>query len=182
MADKAPKNKADTAPSKKVRPPVRRGGPARALAALTGRLTRPLFAKRGFADGAIVNDWSQIAGEAIAAHSLPDRITFQPGKRRGGTLHLKVAPGGFALELQYLEKQLIERINSYFGYGAIERIHMVQEPLPALPPVPEPRPSLASDEIADVAAMVANVEDDELREHLKSLGQGIKRRRKAQND
>jgi hypothetical protein len=159
--------------------PERRGGPARAIAALTARLTRPLFARRGLADGTIATDWPRIAGDIVAAHSIPDRISFAPGKRAGGTLHLKVAPGGFATEIQHLEKQLIERVNAYFGYGAVARLHLVQEPLPARPAPPPPPPDLTARDEADIATLLDGIEDEELRERLESLGRGVRRRRKT---
>lgn len=160
-------------------PPRPRGGPARAVAALTARLTRPLFAKRGFADGSIAAEWPNIAGAAIAAHSLPERISFPPGKRNRGTLHLTVAPGGFAVEIQHLEGPLLERVNSFFGYEAVNRLHLVQAPLPPAPAPAPPPPVLEPQEEREIHDLVAAVTDDVLRERLESLGQGVRKRRKT---
>ena len=158
--------------------PVKRGGRAKAVATLTDRITRPLFAKRGFADGAVLNDWQKIVGDSIAKVSVPDRISFPPGKRNGGTLHLRVASGGFAVELQHFEGQMIERINTYFGYQAVERVKMIQAPLPvtdAPPPLP---PVLSDDEAQSVTEQVDSVDDPDLKERLESLGRAIKERQK----
>lgn len=172
---------ADAQKPGRTQPPRRRGGPARAIATLTGRLTRPLFAKRGLADGTIVADWPRIAGEAIARNTLPERIRFQPGKRRGGTLYLKVSPGGFAVEIQHLEKQLIERVNTYFGYDAVARLHLTQEPLPPSPSAAAPEPPLEPAEEAEIHNLVAGIEDDDLRERLEALGRGVRKRRKSKD-
>lgn len=165
--------------TKNGRKPEKRGGRAKTVATVAERLTRPLFAKRGFADGAVLTEWPRIVGDTIAGFSMPERIGFPPGKRTGGTLHLRVAPGGFAVELQHLEHQLIERINGYFGYHAVARVKIVQAPLPEpAPPPPPPLPELAPDEERAVAQATAPVDDPDLKERLESLGRAIRSREK----
>ena len=46
-------------------------------------------------------------------------------------MHLRVASGGLAMELQHFEPVLVERINAYFGYPAVARVKLIQGPLPA---------------------------------------------------
>ena len=46
--------------------------------------------------------------------------------RTDGTLILKVATGALALELSHKEPIIIEKINTYFGYGAVSRIKIMQ--------------------------------------------------------
>ena len=81
----------------------RRGGGPRALAATLPAITRPLFGKRGFANGAILTDWPAIAGELLARHSLPERVAYPAGARAGGTLHLRIDSGAMAIELHHLK-------------------------------------------------------------------------------
>ena len=52
----------------------------------------------------------------------------QYGQKKGATLVLRVE-GPAALEVQHQAPQIIERINSYFGYRAIEDIRILQAPL-----------------------------------------------------
>lgn len=158
----------------------RRGGP-RALAATLPAITRPLFGKRGFANGAILTDWPSIAGELLARHSLPERITYPAGARSGGTLHLRIDSGGMATELQHLEPVLIERINGFFGFKAIGRLKIIQGPLPA--PADKPasgagRP-LDEAEEKDLAHSLADVEDEDLHRALSALGRAMAGRRKG---
>ncbi|MDX1580648.1 MAG: DUF721 domain-containing protein, partial [Alphaproteobacteria bacterium] len=96
-------------------PHIRRHSGPRPLASLTRRMTEPAFRRQGFAQQDIVTRWAQIVGPALGETSLPEKLNFPPGKRRGGTLIVRVE-GGMALELQHLAPQVIERVNSYFGY------------------------------------------------------------------
>lgn len=107
----------------------RRSFQTRALADMLPRLVRRALGRRGFAETRIVTHWREIVGEALAKHTLPERIAFPRGARDGGNLHL-LAEGGFALELQHLQPLLIERVNAFFGYGAIARVTIVQAPIP----------------------------------------------------
>lgn len=148
-----------------------RTGAMVAIAVVTDRVTRPVFGRFGFASGALVVDWPAIVGPAVASHTLPLRIKFPPKDRTGGTLVIKVASSAFATELQHLEPLIIQRINGYFGYGAVARLQLKHGPLPprparaaaAAPPPASPR----------LAETLATVEDDDLRAALERLGRRI---------
>lgn len=156
----------------------RRGRGPRALAEPVARITQPILGGRGFAEGAIVSDWAAIAGAHLAAHSSPQRIAHRPGSHDGGTLHLRVAAGGLATELQHLEPLLIERINAYFGYRAVARLRILQGPIPErAPPPPPPRP-LTTDEEKGLAEHLIEVEDEQLRAALEELGRAVIARRR----
>lgn len=92
------------------------------------RAAKAAFKKRGFAQHRILTHWPEIAGAALARHSLPVSISFPAGRREGGCLTVK-AWGGIGLELQHSEPQLLERIAGYFGYRAVSRIRIVQAPV-----------------------------------------------------
>lgn len=158
-----------------------RAGKTATLDTLARRLMRPLFGKRGLADGRIVADWAEIAGPLLARSCRPERIAFPPGDRTGGTLHLKVAPGGLATEIQHIEPLLIERINGHFGYKAVARLRLVQGPLPPPPPEPEPAPPLAPEAEATLARTLAGVKDPGLRARLEALGRAVLAPRKTRD-
>ena len=86
------------------------------------------------------------------------------------------------MELQHLAPQLIERINAFVGYRAVERLRFVQGPLPgaAEPPAPPP-PPLTPEARARLDSLVESVTDPDLRQSLRRLGGDMLRgrRRKA---
>jgi hypothetical protein len=155
----------------------RRAAGPRAVGVVLPRIAAPAFAKRGFAEAAIVTDWAAIVGPDLAAHSAPERIVFPRGKgrgkRRGGALRLRVA-GGIAVELQHLEPKIVERINGYFGFPAVERLVLLQGPLPQCPS-PPPRPPKALGKALEGAleTELSGVEDERLRAALRALGVAV---------
>ncbi len=153
---------------------TQRGGVPRALAVTVARITKPLFGRRGFAEGAVIGDWPSVVGSEFAQHTSPERIVFGPGTRREGTLHLRVDSGGRATEIQHFEPQIVERINGYFGYRAVARLKLIQGPLPPRKTVSpaKPRP-LSANEEKDLEERLADVDDGELKSALEGLGRAV---------
>jgi hypothetical protein len=152
----------------------KRGGAPKTLAQQVGKITKPIFGGRGFADAAIVNDWPVIAGEHLAGHSMPERITYSQGRKDKGVLHLRIDNGGLAMQLQHLEPMLVEKINGYFGFGAVERIHMTQGPLPAAPEDQRvPVRPLSEIEERGLLNCLNDVQDEDMQQALEGLGRAI---------
>jgi hypothetical protein len=119
-------------------------------------IARPAIEKFGFASAALIEQWSDIVGSEFAAYCQPERIRWprkrgeqQDGEagdtREAATLVLRVAPAK-ALDVQYARGQIIDRVNTCFGYRAISRLTIVQAPIPQA----APRASIApSAKVAD---------------------------------
>jgi hypothetical protein len=149
-----------------------RRGSLRAIAAEVPRVAGAALGKRGFGEAQLVTQWEAVIGLELAGKLSPERLSFSRGERRDGTLRLRVA-SAFAVEAQHLEPVLIERINSFFGYGAVARIVLVQGPPRAAVPGPSaPRP-LAPEEQRALAAQLAPVPDESLRQALARLGAAV---------
>lgn len=159
-----------------TRKTIWRGGGPRALAAVLPKVAEPALRKRGFAAVEIITHWPEIVGTEMAADSLPEKLSFPRGARSQGTLHLS-ANGSVALELQHLEPVIIERINTYFGYGAVARIALTQGrgPSPAAPKATaaEKDVSVPPDRIAEINAHTDPVEAEPLRHALRKLGSAV---------
>lgn len=143
------------------------------VAVPSDRVTRPVFGKHGFAGGALVMDWPAIVGSAVAAYTLPLRITFPKGERGEGTLVVKVANSAFATQLQHLEPLVLQRINGYFGYGAVARLKLVHGPLPRRKEPPKPEAEPDPETLRRFEERLAQVEDEGLREVLARLGRHL---------
>ncbi len=146
---------------------------AAALPGICGRALR----RRGFVETGVVTEWPVIVGEALAAETVPHRLVFARGSHSGGTLHVRVS-GAFATELQHLAPLVIDRINGYFGFGAVARLALTQGPVPTRRRTggrrPEP-PTDAADPV--LAARLEGIDDPGLRDALEGLGRAIGRRR-----
>jgi len=157
--DKAPANRDER----------RRPTGMRAIAAPLSAVGRPVLKRRGLAGGRIVAEWPEIVGATLAGCSCPERLS-QPRDGGPGVLKIRV-DGPLAIELQHLEPVVIERINGYFGYRAVERLSMVRGPLPPRrneAPATPPAPDAAA--LQQAADRTAGIEDEALREALTSLG------------
>lgn len=145
----------------------------RALAATLPKVTKPVLEKHGRAYATLIAQWINIAGPALAAVSLPEKLVSSGRGSAGGTLTVRVA-GAAATELQHLAPQIIERINTFLGFGAVARLKLVQGPLPGRQPASGRRPHAASPAAqAAVAATAADIADPALRGALFRLGLAI---------
>lgn len=158
-------------------------GGARAIGAFITRLLDPAARARGFATTSLLTEWPAIVGADLAAFTMPDKVAWPrrvegqepaPGHRtrhaEGATLVLRV-DGPRAIEVQHRAGQILERVNTYFGYRAVAEMRILQapvtrkvrQPTAASPPM-EPTELRASAKIADHG----------LRAALLRLGTGIR--------
>jgi len=121
----------------KTRPPAWRhdipptqaaqGFRGRRLGTLMHRVVGPVLRRRGFRAINIIEHWPTIVGPQLAALSCPERISRRGGA--GAVLQVRVE-GAMALEVQHLEPLIVERLNRHFGAGSIDRLKIVQGPVP----------------------------------------------------
>ena len=169
--------------------PVRKPGfGAKAVGTYVPRLTRQAFEKFGFSAATLITDWAQIVGADLARATAPERLKWPKGVaaqgkaveevdqgRPGATLILRVDDGR-ALDIQYKSRQIIERINAYFGYRAVADLRILQAPLDNRFAAPlKPLPGSALPTPAEVTA----VEEPDLRAALARMAQGVLARAKV---
>ena len=83
--------------------------------------------KGGYNYSNIVDNWTKMVSKEISDSCYP--ITVKMGKEmRNGTLVLNVLHGK-ELEIEYTKKEIIDKINSFFGYNCINQVSLkiVQE-------------------------------------------------------
>ena len=124
------------------------------------RSVRDELARFGPAAGVadLVAAWPAAVGPAIAANAWPARIA------RDGTLHVHTSSAAWAFELAQLEVTLRERL----GDLAPPRLRFAVGPLPeraveTAETGRRVRPDPSPDDVADAAALVAGVDDENLR-------------------
>lgn len=89
--------------------------------------TRTAFSKRGIHHFQIISQWHSIVGEKLSDLCCPLRITQCKGEKADGILTLQVLSGA-CLDLEFAKDQIMERINSYFGYQVVTRLKLIQTP------------------------------------------------------
>jgi hypothetical protein len=153
------------------------------------QLTKKSFEKYGFSAATLLTDWRTIVGADIATYTAPERLKWPRGVeaygdvaedgtgRPGATLILRV-DAIRVLDVQYKSRQLIERINAYFGYKAVSELRFIQAPVAELLPQPVVRPPRS----AAPTAVVQAVADEALREALAKLEATMAARGKAKRN
>lgn len=153
-----------------------RGGEARAVSDLVPQIGRAAFRRFGFVQSSVVSRWVEIVGPTHAKVCQPEAIRFPPGEKAGGILQLVVLPAHAPL-IQHVIPEIIERVNRFFGYGAVARVKLRQgavqasgaETPRAAPPSLKPIAMELGDSLRDIG-------DPELRAVLESLAQSIARK------
>ena len=158
------------APTKRNLSDAPRSGRARRAGDLVGDIGGVAFKKFGFVQSAIVSRWSEIVGERYAKVSSPESIRFPAGRKSAGVLTLLVQ-GAHAPLMQHLAPLIIERVNRFFGYQAIDRLvfrqgKLAEAPRPAKRPDLRPVPKELGEGLREIA-------DPELRACLESLAARI---------
>jgi hypothetical protein len=141
---------------------------------------RPLFEKRGLASGEVALRWSEIVGDALAQFSLPVKLSggSMPGKGNrdgvGGVLTVRVS-GAAATEISHLSPQLIDRVNVFYGFRAVDRLKIEQGPLPRRARKMQKRlRSLSDSETRELESTLTGIESADLKERLARLGRLVK--------
>ena len=159
---------------------------ARAVGTFVPRLTQKAIEKYGFSAAALITDWATIVGSDLARYTVPQRLKWpravegyseveaDAAGRPGATLILRV-DSARALDVQYKGRQIVERINAYFGYRAISELRLIQAPIeptvtakPREVVAPKPRSTAPR-------ADLSNVGDDALKAALERLQRGIEK-------
>lgn len=156
----------------------------RPLGAYASRALDPAARARGFATTALLTEWPAIVGAELAAFTMPDRVIWprrrdeadageRPRGRRGeGAMLVLRVDGPRGIEVQHRAGQILERVNSYFGYRAVTEMRLLQAPISrvtkaratVLAAKPEPLPASSG------------IEDGNLRLALGKLGAAVRAR------
>ena len=132
---------------------------------IVGEIGGMAFKRFGFVQGSIVSRWPEIVGERYARVSTPESIRFPAGRKAGGTLTLLVE-GAHGPLLQHLTPLIIERVNRFFGYEAIDKVAF-RRGAPVKSAARPERPAPAAPR--DLGEGLRAIADDELRTVLESL-------------
>ena len=83
---------------------------------------RGILKKNGYNYSEIISKWNILVGKDISSCSFPKSIKMKNGDS-GGTLVLAINRGD-EINIEYSKRQIINKINSYFGYKLINEIKL----------------------------------------------------------
>ena len=137
----------------------------------------PVLSKRAGINTMLLGMWDEIAGAEFADCTRPEKIRWprrasESDPFEPGTLTI-ACEGARALFLVHSQDQLIQRLNSVFGFPAIDRIKIVQKPVSTGQAPQRRQRQLSPDRQKQLDQMISGIENDKLREALARLGTGV---------
>ena len=76
--------------------------------------------KGGYNYSNIIDNWTRIVSKKISDGSYPINVKMDK-QMKGGTLVLNVIHGK-EVEIEYMKNEIIDKINSFFGYNCISNV------------------------------------------------------------
>ena len=86
------------------------------------RGVKGILKKNGYNYSEIISKWNMLVGKNISNCAYPKSIKMKK-RDSNGTLILQVKRGD-EIQIEYSKKEIIDKINSYFGYKLIDEIKL----------------------------------------------------------
>ena len=86
------------------------------------RGVKGILKKSGYNYSEIISKWNMLVGKDISSCSYPKSIQMTKGDRNG--LLVLAVKRGNEITVEYSKKEIINKINSYFGYRLINEIRL----------------------------------------------------------
>ncbi|HEX2554029.1 MAG TPA: DciA family protein [Microvirga sp.] len=152
----------------------------RPLADLLDACLGPALRAQGFAAADVILAWPDIVGARLAAFTQPVKLEWKrkgsgrdPGARPDPATLVVRVESAFALEMQHLAPQVVERVNAHYGWRCVGKLVLKQGPVRRFREERSPPRALSAAERARVDAALAPVGEDRLRDALGRLGQAV---------
>ena len=150
---------------------------AKSVAELVGAILEPVIARRAGMTLDLLRAWPEIAGDEFRETTRPEKIDWprrvnEDDPFKPATL-VVACESTSALFLQHEQCAVLERVNMFLGFNAIERIRIVQKPVRSTEKKRKSRPSLNEEQEAQLDALLESIDDPDLRNALEKLGRGV---------
>ena len=84
---------------------------------------KKIIKKKGHIFSETLNNWKYIVGNEIFQICYPK--SFKNSNKFGVSTLLVMVKRGQEVDLEYSKKQIIDKMNSYFGYAVVEKLKLV---------------------------------------------------------
>ena len=125
--------------------------------------------KGGYNYSNIVDNWTKIVNKKISDSCFPITVKMKK-EMKDGDLILNVIHGK-EIEIEYAKNEIMEKINSFFGYNCISKItlkivqHKIDEPIKVLPKIKDKN---------SIDSKLRNLKNEQLKKSLKNFFKAYK--------
>ena len=137
-------------------------------------IVKEIMNSEDFIEADILLNWYDVVGQELGRVIRPIKIKYDK-KENQRVLYVEVPVGGYALEIQHREKYILEKINAYFGYSAIQKLNKSQNPnmRPLRTPQKAKEEKKKKKEEKYVEEIADGIKDEKLKEILIKLGKSV---------
>lgn len=149
-------------------------------------LLDPMIRRRTGLSLDVIENWSLVVGSDVSLLCTPLKLIWPQtalGSSGSSPATLLIAcQGGVAVQIMHQNLQIIERINSFFGYYAVDKIKITQQAVnsgfaanavAASVKKPAVVRSLSGEEEEYIYDLVKNIQDESLKASLLKIGRSI---------
>lgn len=138
-------------------------------------LLKPILGRKGFIEADILSHWEDILGSDLSVGVTARSVSVTKDRT---ILHVSAFSGAYALAFNARKEEILERVNSYFGYRAVNDIRLTQGGT-ASPHLPSKQTAVISvQEKAEILPLTSSIQDEALREATTELGVLVNRTKK----
>lgn len=150
----------------------------RSVSEIVGKVLEPVIARRAGMTLDLINAWPEIAGEEFSKTTRPEKINWPRRAHEDDPFKPAVlvvaCENSAALFFQHEQAAILERINVFFGFEAIDRIKIVQKAVVSVEKKkPKDLQSVTDMDEKRLAAILDEIDDPVLKETLAKLGRGV---------
>ena len=129
--------------------------------------------KGGYNYSNIIDNWTQMVDRKISDSCYPIEVKMDK-KMKDGILILNVIHGK-ELEIEYAKKEIVDKINSFFGYNCISQVNLkiVEEKIK-----PKQNEFLKIKDISKLNEKISKVDNNQLKNSLKNFLKAFNERNK----
>ena len=148
------------------------------LSGIVKKISDPVFGKKSMLYGQLLANWNKIAGDEIAAYAFPAELKFlrKPGRQNSSILKLSVTSAR-AQDILMQKHLLIEKLNQFMGFNAIEDIHLEHRPHAEITDsrhlTKKHKEALPQSQKNEIARQLDQTSSPALKEALEALGNAV---------
>ena len=84
---------------------------------------KKIIKKKGYIFSETLNNWKYIVGDDLFKICYPK--SFKNSNKLGASCLLIMVKRGHEVDMEYSKKQILDKMNNYFGYSVVEKLKLI---------------------------------------------------------